>query len=469
MIKQKLQTAPETKKENEKYGLVLGGGGAKGCYHVGVWQAFNDEKIFFDAITGTSIGALVGIFYPGNRIEQVTNFVMTMEPDHIAQDLPYYPSTLKETIKGGKTILNFIIRYFDSKMDITPLREHFQAMFNYDAFKASPVKYACMTWNDTRKTAQAFYKGEITPKNAEQIVMASSACYPAFPKVVIKGEEYMDGMYADNVPIDLLRQIQPDSSWTVVIDLHDPQETLPPSLTEDMFYIQPLLQPGNPLDFSPAHAAKLYTQGYLETRKNLGSLPGYLYTFRAEDEPEIKIVEEYLARQITNLKIVLPKVKDRKLSEHLFKSVLGYIPNELPNQFMENYEFGSMVEALALISGLDPIALYDYRYFLQEVLDRLNAQKITTRSSEEFALLEMLGSVKREEIPHLLFRMLKSRNGRFPEKVEAMKDKIPASYTLAVIRYCLDVLLTTLNEGEQKASQEQKAEQENQSVQEQKA
>ncbi|UNT94385.1 patatin-like phospholipase family protein [Allobaculum sp. Allo2] len=53
---------PADKKPNEKYGLVLGGGGSKGCYHVGVWQAFNEAGITFDALSGTSIGALVGIF-----------------------------------------------------------------------------------------------------------------------------------------------------------------------------------------------------------------------------------------------------------------------------------------------------------------------------------------------------------------------------------------------------------------------
>ncbi len=444
MSERRIQSAPKTKGENDKYGIVLGGGGSKGCYHVGVWQAFNEEGIEFDALSGTSIGALVGIFYPGNRIGTVTDFVMTMEPDHIAQDLPYYPSTLKETIKGGKTILNFIIRYFDSRMDITPLREHFKAMFDYETFKNSPVRYACMTWNDTKKVARGFYKGEITKDNAEQIVMASAACYPAFPKVVIDGDEYMDGMYADNVPIELLNQIQPDATWTVVVDLHDPQEALPPALTDQMFYLQPLLQPGNALDFSPAHAARLYAQGYLETRKSLGRLPGYLYTFREEDEPAIAIVEDYLARQITNMKIVLPQVKGRPLTEHLFKSVLGYVPNDLPTPFMDHYEFGSMVEALALMSGLDPIALYDYRYFIETVLERLKTQKMTTKNSEEFALLELLGSVRREEIPQILFHTLKSRNGRFPERIEQMKDRIPVSYTLAVIRYCLDLLLSSL-------------------------
>lgn len=41
-----------------KIGLVLAGGGAKGAYHIGAWQAFCEAGIRFSAFSGTSIGAL---------------------------------------------------------------------------------------------------------------------------------------------------------------------------------------------------------------------------------------------------------------------------------------------------------------------------------------------------------------------------------------------------------------------------
>ena len=44
--------------------LVLGGGGAKGSYQIGVWKALIDMDIAKDIkiITGTSIGSLNGAF-----------------------------------------------------------------------------------------------------------------------------------------------------------------------------------------------------------------------------------------------------------------------------------------------------------------------------------------------------------------------------------------------------------------------
>jgi predicted acylesterase/phospholipase RssA len=42
----------------KKIGLVLAGGGAKGAYQIGCWKALKELGIVFDAIAGTSVGAL---------------------------------------------------------------------------------------------------------------------------------------------------------------------------------------------------------------------------------------------------------------------------------------------------------------------------------------------------------------------------------------------------------------------------
>lgn len=44
-------------------GLVLGGGGARGCSHVGVIQALEENGIPIDMVGGTSMGSLVGALY----------------------------------------------------------------------------------------------------------------------------------------------------------------------------------------------------------------------------------------------------------------------------------------------------------------------------------------------------------------------------------------------------------------------
>ncbi|MBR2503809.1 MAG: patatin-like phospholipase family protein, partial [Oscillospiraceae bacterium] len=40
--------------------LVLAGGGARGSYHIGAWQALIEMGYKFDIVTGTSVGSLNG-------------------------------------------------------------------------------------------------------------------------------------------------------------------------------------------------------------------------------------------------------------------------------------------------------------------------------------------------------------------------------------------------------------------------
>lgn len=47
----------------QKVGLVLSGGGAKGLAHIGVIKALEENDIPIDYVVGTSMGAVVGAFY----------------------------------------------------------------------------------------------------------------------------------------------------------------------------------------------------------------------------------------------------------------------------------------------------------------------------------------------------------------------------------------------------------------------
>ena len=51
-------------KSNEpKVALVLSGGGVRGCSHIGMLKALEENDIYVDYIVGTSIGAIIGGLY----------------------------------------------------------------------------------------------------------------------------------------------------------------------------------------------------------------------------------------------------------------------------------------------------------------------------------------------------------------------------------------------------------------------
>ena len=77
-----------------------------------------------------------------------------------------------------------------------------------------------MTYNVSKMQAQPFYKKDISREQAVSIIMASASCFPAFPMMDIDGQKYIDGGYADNVPISLIKEMNADKiivircAWT---------------------------------------------------------------------------------------------------------------------------------------------------------------------------------------------------------------------------------------------------------------
>ena len=45
---------------SKTYAIALEGGGAKGAYEAGVWKALDEAGVKYDAVAGTSVGALNG-------------------------------------------------------------------------------------------------------------------------------------------------------------------------------------------------------------------------------------------------------------------------------------------------------------------------------------------------------------------------------------------------------------------------
>lgn len=63
----------------DRLGLALGGGGARGLCHIGVWRVLEELGVRPDLVAGTSMGGLVGAFiaagYSADEMEQITGDV----------------------------------------------------------------------------------------------------------------------------------------------------------------------------------------------------------------------------------------------------------------------------------------------------------------------------------------------------------------------------------------------------------
>ena len=90
-----------------KNGLVLGGGGAKGCYEVGSLQAFEECNIKFDCVAGTSIGAIIGAIYTQQTIDEVVDFVYAISPGQIVKDLFEFPDNFNDVLENKNRSKHF--------------------------------------------------------------------------------------------------------------------------------------------------------------------------------------------------------------------------------------------------------------------------------------------------------------------------------------------------------------------------
>lgn len=61
-----------------KYSLVLEGGGAKGAYQIGVVKALREAGFEFDAITGTSIGAINAAYLVQGNFDEIYKLWKTL-------------------------------------------------------------------------------------------------------------------------------------------------------------------------------------------------------------------------------------------------------------------------------------------------------------------------------------------------------------------------------------------------------
>ncbi len=91
-------------KENIKLGLALGSGGARGLAHLGVLEAFQEEDINIDLITGSSMGSLIGGLYAcGIPLKYIRGLAEELDWDHLS-DVTFPRQGL---IKGNK-LLKFL-------------------------------------------------------------------------------------------------------------------------------------------------------------------------------------------------------------------------------------------------------------------------------------------------------------------------------------------------------------------------
>ena len=168
-----------------RLGLALSGGGTRGYAHIGVLQAFEDNGIRPDFLSGTSIGAFAAALYAfGIPLKDILDIARGMAPVHVSK-LQLSRLALFSNEELGRLIQSTRI----GKARI----------------EDSPIPLAIVTVDIGNGEKVVLRQGEVAPA-----VMASNAVPGIYRPITIDGRLLVDGGIAEDVPISPLRPMGAD-------------------------------------------------------------------------------------------------------------------------------------------------------------------------------------------------------------------------------------------------------------------
>ena len=175
-------------------GLALGGGMARGFAHIGVLNVLRRHDIHPSIVSGTSIGAVIGGCYLSNRLNEFTDWALSLNRLTI---LSYLDFRIRSAgMIGGNRLMKLLEDNFGDTQ-IEDLERPFIAM-------ATDLATGHEVW---------LRDGLLT-----QAMRASFALPGVFPPIERNGRFLIDGALVNPVPIAPCRAM--GARMTIAVDLH---------------------------------------------------------------------------------------------------------------------------------------------------------------------------------------------------------------------------------------------------------
>jgi NTE family protein len=358
--------------------FVLGGGGAHGAYQIGVWQALKKQRVTFEWVAGTSVGALNGALILMDDIEAAEKLWTNISSDQVLQ----YPKaaakteTLLDMMEQLRSLVKTALK--DNGASTKPLAQLLAATFDADKFNASKSQLLLCTTRlpDFKEIVYQFDPTEID--RALQWLLASASFYPAMQAQLIDDVYYIDGGYRNNLPIDVA--IDRGATEVVAVDVQGPGINKKVQVSESIAQIQ-IASPwtlGSFLIFDAKRSLENMTLGYLETMKYFGKFSGYWYTFDEEVFNDSWKPFVHLLRQDAPRLYALMKKKE------FWKKVRKLYQQEVSLEVCDRV----FLECIGRLLHLSPTVVYTRDSFLHEIREKITAEP--TKETDVWSVSEWL-------------------------------------------------------------------------------
>ncbi len=403
--------------------VVLSGGGARGAYQVGAWRALRQLKYDFQIVTGTSIGSVNGLFMVQNQFFKCFSIWYNVSYKMLYENK--FPDTDDKLTIYKEYFKNFLE---NGGMSTSKMALLLSRMVNYHRFKKSKIDYGIVTYNLSKRRPEIKYKKDLNASNLRDYVLASSTCYPAFQKLEINGDKYIDGGYYDNMPVNLAVEMGADEIIAINLDAIGFKKKVKDKNVK-ITYIKPRNELGSFLMFNKSSARRSLRCGYNDTMKKFGKLDGNRFTFKykhleynynLKKDNYIKTVDKFINDKkfiVINTKLNYLKNLDKELNKKMNETIeyLGYLYELDDSKIYKIYNFNRI-----LIKNLKGSETYSPEYvknclkkikfrclfdskviihYLYDLIDKKNSEELATIGNifaKEFKAALYLHSISKD-------------------------------------------------------------------------
>ncbi len=306
--------------EQEKLGLVLDGGGARGAYQIGALKALQEKGYHFDGVVGTSIGALNGAILCQDELPLAQEIWEQLDYQHIfAFDEDFYENyealmrmdVKRVSFQALAAGLTKIIK--DGGLDNEPMKQLVHHHLDEKRIRASGLDYGLVTVNVSDLKAEELFIEDIPVGALEDYILAS-AYVPVFKKSTFSGKSFLDGGFYDNSPVNML--LKKGYKKIIVIKLggklgiqRDYDAT-----DADIYVIEPSEDLGDLLEFDLKRIRYNLKLGYYDAVKWIEVLSGNRYYIRHMLKQEVFIEKlAYIEREEL---LVLQSIWPSNIEDH---------------------------------------------------------------------------------------------------------------------------------------------------------
>ncbi|WP_207695978.1 NTE family protein [Enterococcus sp. DIV0212c] len=414
--------------------LVLGGGGARGAYQIGVWQALKELAIPIQLITGTSVGALNGALVLQDDFEAAKNMWEKIDTQKILS----FPTTVTSSDTFGglmSQIGSFTINAIQSNgVSTQPLQKLIAETFSQEIMEQVTTDFYLVTTELPNMQEKNIHFNTCQSDQWQNWLLASASFFPAMAATKIADKYYVDGGYRNNIPIDIA--LHNGATECIIVDVKGPGITKPIKIpaTSSCLTLKTPWSMGAVLLFDGVRSTQNIQLGYLETMRAVGrKYSGYWYTF----DETLSNIEQFqqaffsFIKQTYQIKLWESSAQQNKICKKLRKLYKDRV-------YTENIGL-VLIELLAKSQEISAAKLYTIQELVEllqqsgqvktdliDTIGMISVQEWLKRYYEDYFLLS-----DKQQLS-LITELLRVQAKEKPQRLTFLLDKLPAQ-TLQIL------------------------------------